>query len=60
VIEILNFSEFGPVLVVRPSTHTNHYWQVYFDTNKAIAAVAGEAGFPPVERKLTLQNAPVA
>ena len=59
VIEILNFTEFGPVLVVRPFTHTDHYWQVYFDTNKAIVAVAGEAGFPPVERKLTLKNAPV-
>ena len=45
------------MLVVRPFTHTNHYWQVYFDTNKAIVQVAGEAGFPPVERKLTLQNA---
>jgi small conductance mechanosensitive channel len=57
VIEILSFTEFGPVLVVRPFTHTNHYWQVYFDTNKAIGEVAGEAGFPPVERKLTVNNA---
>ena len=57
VIEILNFTEFGPVLVVRPFTHTDHYWQVYFDTNKAIVQVAGEAGFPPVERKLTVKNA---
>lgn len=57
VVEILNFTEFGPVLVVRPFTHTDHYWQVYFDTNKAIVAVAGEAGFPPVERKLMVKNA---
>jgi small conductance mechanosensitive channel len=57
VIEILNFTEFGPVLVVRPFTHTDQYWQVYFDTNKAIVAVAGEAGFPPVERSLKLKNA---
>ena len=57
VIEILNFTEFGPVLVVRPFTHTDHYWQVYFDTNRAIVEVAGEAGFPPVERKLTVKNA---
>jgi len=60
VVEIVNFTEFGPVLVVRPFTHTNHYWQVYFDTNKAIVAVAGEAGFPPVERKLTVKNAAAA
>jgi len=59
-IEILNFTEFGPVLVVRPFTHTDHYWQVYFDTNKAIIAVAGEAGFPPVERKVLMKNAPSA
>ncbi|MEI9947673.1 MAG: mechanosensitive ion channel family protein [Pseudomonadota bacterium] len=58
VIEILSFSEFGPVLVVRPFTHTSNYWQVYFDTNKAIVAVAGEAGFPPVEHNLKLKNAP--
>jgi small conductance mechanosensitive channel len=60
VIEIVSFSEFGPVLVVRPFTHTDHYWQVYFDTNKAIVAVAGEAGFPPVEHTLKLKNAPAA
>jgi len=60
VIEISTFTEFGPVLVVRPFTHTDHYWQVYFDTNKAIVAVAGEAGFPPVERKLSVKNAPAA
>src|SRR3954468_16900561 len=60
VIEILNFTEFGPVLVVRPFTHTDHYWQVYFDTNKAIVAVAGEAGYPAVERKLMVKNASAA
>ena len=55
-VEVFNFTEFGPVLVVRPFTHTNHYWQVYFDTNKAIIAVAGEAGFPAVERNLKLRT----
>ena len=57
-VEILTFTEFGPVLAVRPFTHTDHYWQVYFETNKAIVAVAGEAGFPPVERNLKLKNLP--
>jgi small conductance mechanosensitive channel len=56
-VEILTFTEFGPVLAVRPYTHTDHYWQVYFDANKAIAAVAGEAGYPPVERTVQLKNA---
>jgi small conductance mechanosensitive channel len=55
-VEILSFTEFGPVLAVRPYTHTDHYWQVYFDTNKAIVAVGGEGKFPPVERNLTLKN----
>ena len=55
-VEILNFTEFGPVLAVRPYTHTDHYWQVYFETNKAIVAVAGEAKFPPVERSVNLKN----
>ena len=35
-VEILTFNERGPVLAVRPFVHTDHYWQVYFDTNKAI------------------------
>ena len=37
----------GPVIAVRPFTHTDHYWQVYFDTNEAIVRVAREAGWPP-------------
>ena len=45
-VEILEFNEFGPKLAVRPSCHTNHYWQVYFDTNRAIATSLGAAGFP--------------
>jgi small conductance mechanosensitive channel len=32
---------------VRPYCHTNDYWQVYFDTNKLIAATFGTAGYPP-------------
>jgi small conductance mechanosensitive channel len=55
-VEILNFTEFGPVLAVRPYTHTDHYWQVYFDTNKAIVAVGGEGKFPPVERTLKMKQ----
>jgi small conductance mechanosensitive channel len=44
-VEILDFNERGTVLAVRPYCHTNHYWQVYFDTNKLIAATFGEAGY---------------
>jgi small conductance mechanosensitive channel len=35
-VDILEFQPAGPVLAVRPYCHNNHYWQVYFDTNKAI------------------------
>jgi small conductance mechanosensitive channel len=31
---------------VRPYTHTDHYWQVYFDTNEAIVRTCKEAGWP--------------
>ena len=43
-VEILEFNLVGPVLAVRPHTHNDHYWQVYFDTNRAIRAAT--AGFP--------------
>ena len=49
-VEILEFNEFGPKLAVRPYCHTDHYWQVYFDTNMAIADTLGAAGFPVATR----------
>ncbi len=45
-ITILTFNPFGPVLAVRPYTHNDHYWQVYFDTNMAIREVLGDTAFP--------------
>jgi small conductance mechanosensitive channel len=48
-VEIVEFNERGPVLAVRPYTHTNHYWQVYFDTNKAITDTFGAAAYPVPE-----------
>lgn len=45
-VEVLEFSERGPRLAVRPYTHTDNYWQVYFDTNRMIVDVLGGAGFP--------------
>jgi len=46
LIEILEFNERGTKLVVRPFCHNQDYWQVYFDTNRAIAAAISKAGFP--------------
>jgi small conductance mechanosensitive channel len=45
-VAILSFSEAGPVLAVRPCCSNDHYWQVYFDTNKAIRQTLGESPFP--------------
>lgn len=45
-VEILEFNPAGTKLVVRPYCHTNDYWQVYFDTNKAIAEVGATNGWP--------------
>jgi small conductance mechanosensitive channel len=53
-ISILDINLLGPVIAVRPYTHTDHYWQVYFDTNEAIIRVAGEAGWPaPTPAQIT-------
>jgi small conductance mechanosensitive channel len=49
VVEIIDFNERGTVLAVRPFTHTDHYWQVYFDTNKVISDTFGAAGYPVPE-----------
>jgi len=48
-IEILQFTPEGPLLCVRPYTHNDHYWQVYFDTHKAVVATFGAAGYPVPE-----------
>src|SRR5262245_13506320 len=45
-VEILTFSERGPVLAVRPYCRNVNYWQVYFDTNAAIRSTFGAAGYP--------------
>jgi small conductance mechanosensitive channel len=46
VVEIVDFTTRGPLLAIRPYTHNDNYWQVYFDTNKAIVQTFGEAGYP--------------
>jgi small conductance mechanosensitive channel len=55
-VEILEFNLAGPVLAVRPYCHTDHYWQVYFDTNRAIRESFGAADFPVPEQHLVLRN----
>jgi len=46
-VELLGATLAGPQFAVRPYCHNDHYWQVYFDANRAVAAAFSEAGFPP-------------
>jgi small conductance mechanosensitive channel len=55
-VEILTFTLAGPVLAVRPYCSNAHYWQVYFDTNRAIRDAFGEAGFPAPEQHLAVRG----
>ena len=51
-VEILSFTPEGPLLCLRPYTHNTSYWQVYFDTNRAIVDTFREAGYPTPETPL--------
>jgi small conductance mechanosensitive channel len=44
------------VLAVRPYTHTDHFWQVYFDTNQAIVNTFGAAGYPVPEDRVRMTS----
>lgn len=55
-VEVLEFNFNGPVLAVRPYYHTDHYWQVYFDTNKIIRETFGTAGYPVPEQHFVVRN----
>jgi len=58
-VEILEFTLVGPVLAVRPYCHNDHYWQVYFDTNRVLRESFGEAGYaaPMPAQLVVLQQA---
>jgi small conductance mechanosensitive channel len=45
-VEVLQFTPAGPLLCVRPYCNNQHYWQVYFETNRMIREAFGEAGYP--------------
>jgi len=56
VIEILEHTPLGTVLTVRPFSTNDNYWQVYFDTNKAIAEVAKTAAWPAPETRQAVRT----
>jgi small conductance mechanosensitive channel len=47
VVEILELNRQGTMLAVRPFCTNQNYWQVYFDTNRAVREVFNRAGYPP-------------
>jgi small conductance mechanosensitive channel len=58
-VEILTFNPLGAVLAVRPYCRNQHYWQVYFDTNRLIRETFARAGFPTPEQHYALRGADV-
>lgn len=55
-VEILEFNLAGTKLAVRPYCHNDNYWQVYFDTNKAIAETGAAHAWPvPAPHQVFLQ-----
>ena len=56
-VEILDFSPMGPILAARPYCHNDHYWQVYFDTNRTIVEVCGANGYPQPQQHFNIHNA---
>ena len=55
-VDILEFNPMGPVLAVRPYCNNEHYWQVYFDTNKLISDSFSQAGFPAPAQHFTVHQ----
>jgi len=59
-VEILSFTMAGPVLAVRPYCANQHYWQVYFDTNRLIRELFREAGYGVPEQHYAVRSAGLA
>ncbi len=55
-IEVLEFTLAGPTLAVRPFCANEHYWQVYFDTNRMIRDTFSKASFPAPEQHHALRG----
>lgn len=58
-VNLLETNLVGHVIAVRPYCHTDHYWQVYFDTNEAMLRVAQQAGWPaptPATKMIQVQG----
>ncbi len=58
-IDVLQFTPAGPLLCVRPYCANEHYWQVYFDTNRTIREAFDAAGFPAPTPTFALAGRPL-
>lgn len=54
VIEIVDFNLAGPVVAVRPYAKPEHFWGVWFETQRIIKDVGTEAGFNAPGSGITL------
>jgi len=52
----LQFTSAGQLLTVRPYCNNEHYWQVYFDTNRLIRESFTEAEFPVPEQHYAVRG----
>jgi small conductance mechanosensitive channel len=55
-VAILDFNDMGTVLAVQPCCPNTCYWQVFFDTNRAINEVGATARFAVPERRLATRT----
>lgn len=55
-VNILDFNLQGTVIAVRTYTNTEHYWQVYFDMNTAIAKTGKDANWPVPKSAYTVSQ----
>ena len=55
-VEIMTFNLSGPVLALRPYCSNEHYWQVYFETNRLIRDTFVHAGFPVPEQHYAVRG----
>jgi small conductance mechanosensitive channel len=59
-VSLLDINLLGTVIAVRPYCHTDHYWQVYFDTNEMMVRVGQEAGWPAPTPVQIMKTVPAA
>ena len=55
-VDLLDVNPLGAVLAVHPYTNNANYWQVYFDTNRAISEEFGVAGYPVPEQRVAMRQ----